>query len=98
MIEHLSPREREELEHAVDAGLAWPRVLRSSFLDGPRLVLGIDHARSEAEIAAASRIDRPEVRAEIAAAALWCVEHGLHLLGYPAEDEAGEWRHFLAVG
>lgn len=98
MIEHLSPREREELERAVDSGHAWAGVLLSCFADGPRLVLGIDRALSEAEIATASRIGRPEVREAIAAAARWCVGHGLHLLGYPVEDGAGEWRHFLAVG
>lgn len=98
MIDHLSPRECDELERILRSGLDWPRVIRSCYLDGTRLRLGSDLARSEKEIAAAAGIDPKAVRRVIADAARFCQEHGLHLLGYDAGDRAGGWHHFLAVG
>ena len=98
MIDHLSPRECEELDRAERRGLDWPRVIRSGFLDGSRLLLGLDRARSERDIAAAAAISAVKVREAIADAARWCQEHRLHLLGYAPEGQEDEWRHLLAVG
>src|SRR5260221_89832 len=99
MIDHLSPRECADLEDAERRGLAWPRVIRGSFLLGTRLLLGIDRARSEGEIARAGSIDPEAARAAIEEAARWCNARGLHLLGFPVEDAPhGEWRNFMAVG
>ncbi len=101
MIDHLSPRERADLERAERQGLEWPRVIRGSFLRGTRLLLGIDRARSESQIAEAGEIAPAAVRDAIAAAARWCDARGLHLLGFPEESAAGsapEWRHVMAVG
>jgi hypothetical protein len=98
MIDHLSPRECEELERAERSGLDWPRVIRSGFLDGTRLLLGSDRARTEREIEVAAGIEPDSVRRAIEEAARWCGEHGLHLLGYTTEGGGDGWRHFLAVG
>jgi hypothetical protein len=98
MLDHLSPKECRDLESTLEAGEAWPRVIRDVYLRGSRLVLGIDSARSDSEIAAAAGIDAALVREAIRRAALWCVEHGLHLLGFPSGETPGEWRHFMAVG
>ena len=98
MIDHLSPREHEEVERAAAADRHWARVLRGVFLDGTRLVLGIDSARSEAQIAAATGLDRSQVPGAVADAARWCAGHGLHLLGFPGESGPDGWRHFMAVG
>jgi hypothetical protein len=99
MIDHLSPRECADLEDAERRGLAWPRVMRGSFLMETRLLLGIDGARSESEIARAGSIDPEAARAAIEEAARWCSERGLHLLGFSEEDgPRTEWRHFMAVG
>ena len=98
MIDHLSPRECEEIERAAAGGQPWARVLLRVFLDGTRLVLGIDGARSEAEIAAAAGLERARVPEAVGQAARWCAGHGLHLLGFPGESGADGWRHFMAVG
>lgn len=98
MIDHLSPRECAELERAAAAGEPWARALRSVFVRGTRLVLGIDSAASEREIAAAAGVDRAAVAEAIAAAARVCAAHGLHLLGFPGDAPGDGWRHFLAVG
>src|SRR5262245_37442305 len=58
VIDHLSPREMTTLEEACAAGEIWPRVLRRFFLDGTRLVLGWDRARSEPEMLAALASER----------------------------------------
>ncbi len=103
MIDHMSPRERADLERALEQGQEWPRVICHSFLRGHRLLLGIDQARSDREIAEAGGIALTSVRAAIAEAARWCEARGLHLLGFPADDAGpadptGEWTHFMAVG
>src|SRR6266705_2896239 len=99
MIDHLSPRERADLDEAERRGLPWPRVIRGGFLRGTRLLLGIDRALTEEEIARAGAIDPGAVRAAIEEAARWCGERGLHLLGFPEEDGArAARRHFMAVG
>src|SRR5438445_6258749 len=98
MIDRLSPRELQSLEQSLAQGDAWPRVILRCFVDGRWLLLGIDRARSESEIAAAARLEPAAVRAAIAAAARFSEAHGLHLLGFPADDAGGEWQHFMAVG
>lgn len=111
MIDHLSPREMETLAAAAAAGEMWPRVLRVFFLDGTRLALGWDRAKSEPEMlaalatpgeAAGGVIDRTGLRAALERAARFCTEHGLHLLSFegegPGEEPLGERRWFLAVG
>lgn len=113
MIDHLSPRECRDLEAGIGRGEAWPRILRDCFIQGSRLLLGIDRSRSEDEIAEAAAIGRDEVRGAIKEAGLWCIAHGLHLLGFPPEDAergaagpdgpqggapSGVWRYFMAVG
>jgi len=98
MFEHLSPRERGDLLRAASEGEPWARVIRDNFLDGTRLILGIDSARSDRLIAAAAAIDPASAPAAIAAAARWCSERRLHLLGFASERPGDGWRHFLAVG
>ncbi len=98
MIDHLSPRELQSLERTLARGEAWPRVILECFVDGGRLRLGIDRARLESEIAAAVRLEPAVARAAIAEAARFCEAHGLHLLGFPADDAGRDWRHFMAVG
>jgi hypothetical protein len=99
MIEHLSPRECDAIERAARDGAPWARVLRAGFLDGPRLRLGIDRARSESELArAAGTGGVAATQAAIREAGRWCVEHRLLLMGYAPDRPGGEWRHFLAVG
>jgi hypothetical protein len=98
VIDHLSPRERRDLLRAASQGEPWARVIRDNFLDGARLILGIDSARSDRLIAEAAAIDPQSAPAAIAAAAGWCGEHRLHLLGFAAERPGDGWRHFLAVG
>jgi hypothetical protein len=98
MIDHLSPREYEEVERAAAGHQPWARVLRAAFLYGTRLVLGMDAALGEGRIAAAAGLPRDEVRGALAVAARWCAGHGLHLLGFPGELPGDEWRHFMAVG
>ncbi len=97
MLESLSPRECAELEAAVARGERWPQIIRL-YVDGALLVLGMDHAVSEARIAAGAGIEPAAVAAEIQRAARWSVEHGLHLLGFPGGDPGGGWFHFMAVG
>ena len=111
MIDLVSPREEAELNDAVRAGEDWARIIVASFLDGPRLVLGWDAARTEPEIAAAIGIsaaigtdagDRVRLREALRRAARWCAEHGLHLLDFegegPGADTIGPRRYFMAVG
>ncbi|MBI4168442.1 MAG: hypothetical protein HY510_00740 [Acidobacteria bacterium] len=98
MIEYLSPREQRDLLRAAGEGEPWARVIRDNFLDGARVILGIESARSERAIAAAAGIDPDGARAAIAGAARWCGGRRLHLLGFAGERPAEEWRHFLAVG
>ena len=98
VLDYLSPREYEDLVRAGRDGEPWARLLLEEFLDGTRLVLGIDSAVPEERLAAAARLPRAETRAAIAQAARWCLERGLHLLGFPGDDPAEGWRHFMAVG
>lgn len=100
----------ETLREASAAGAIWPHVLRRFFVDGTRLVLGWDQAKSEPEMIAALAADREEpapidragLRAALERAARFCTEHGLHLLSFegegPGEEPLGERRWFLAVG
>ena len=95
MIEFLSPREYENLRLADTNGEEWARVIRL-FLDGPRLLLGWDLARSDDEIARLAGLDDATARRAIDEAVRWSVEHRLHLLGWQEPD--GGWRYFMAVG
>jgi hypothetical protein len=95
VIEYLSPREYEVMQQAETKGSDWPRVVRL-FLDGPRLLLGWDLARSDVEIARLTGLDDAAARRAIDEAVRWSVEHRLHLLGWQESD--GGWRYFMAVG
>jgi hypothetical protein len=95
MIEYLSPREYDDVARAETEGRGWPRVIRC-FLDGPRLLLGWDLARSEDEIARLAGLDCAAARGAIEEAVRWAVGHRLHLLGWQETDHG--WRHFMAVG
>jgi len=95
VIEFLSPREDEDLRHAETNGAEWARVIRL-FLDGPRLLLGWDLARSDDEIARLAGLDDADARRAIDEAVRWSVGHRLHLLGWQEPD--GGWRYFMAVG
>ena len=87
MLEHLSPREREDLRQACARGCDWARVIRDAFLDGTRLRIGLDRARRAGEIAAAA-----------GEAARWLHARGLHLMDFrPGEPGAGLC-YLLAVG
>jgi hypothetical protein len=94
MIDHLSPREEEDLRRAEAAGAVWPALLRAYFLDGSRLRLGWDASRGESEMGAP--------RAALEEAARFCAAHGLHFLFFegerPGDEPLGERRWFLAVG
>jgi hypothetical protein len=98
MLDHLSPGECAELEAAERRGETWARALRAVFLDGTRLVLGIDHAPSDRRIAAAAGLAEAEVREALARAALWCRSRGLHLLDFPDGRPGEGRRHLMAVG
>ncbi|MFQ5878168.1 MAG: hypothetical protein ACE5JH_10855 [Acidobacteriota bacterium] len=98
MIECLSPRELEELERACGEGRAWARVIRDAFLEGTRLRLGLERARTEGSIAEVSGIDPEAVRPAVLEAARWCDGRGLHLMGFPAGGTGEEWQYLLAVG
>jgi hypothetical protein len=54
MIDHLSPREVEELAASAAHGDALPAVI-GAFLEGTRLRLGWDHAIAEADLGRAAR-------------------------------------------
>jgi len=95
VLDHLSPREEDEVGRAEEQGRGWARVIRL-FLDGSRLLLGWDRARSDDEIARLARLDAGAARAAIEEAVRWSVEHRLHLLGWQEPD--GGWRYFMAVG
>ena len=95
MIEFLSPRELDDVVRAEAGGRGWARVIRV-FLDGPRLLLGWDRARSDEEIARLAGLEDSEARAAIEEALRWSVEHRLHLLGWQEPDNT--WRFFMAVG
>ena len=95
MIEYLSPRECADMEAAAAKGAQWPRVI-ACFLDGARLLLGWDQARSEEEISRLAGIVPAAARGAIEEASRWCVVRKLHLLGWQEED--GSRRHFMAVG
>ncbi len=95
MIEYLSPREYEDVIRDETDGLGWARVIRC-FLDGPRLLLGWDLARSTDEIARLAGLDAAAARTAIDEAVRWSVGHRLHLLGWQDPDDG--WRHFMAVG
>ena len=95
MIEYLSPRECGDLAAVAAKGAAWPRVM-ACFLDGARLLLGWDQARSEDAIARLAGIAPASVREAIEEASRWCVARKLHLLGWQEED--GSRLHFMAVG
>jgi hypothetical protein len=99
MLEHLSPRERRDVEAAERRGEAWACVLVRAFLEGPRLRLGFDAAPSEREVAAAAGLPRPRAQAALREAAAWCHARGLHLMEFAGEDEdAGGRRWLMAVG
>jgi hypothetical protein len=95
VIGYLSPREYADMEAAGAKGAAWPRVM-ACFLDGARLLLGWDLARSEDAIARLAGIAPASVREAIDEASRWCVARKLHLLGWQEED--GSRLHFMAVG
>ncbi|HEV8702531.1 MAG TPA: hypothetical protein VGV60_14760 [Candidatus Polarisedimenticolia bacterium] len=95
MLEYLSPREYDDVQRAEIEECGWAQVLRC-FLDGPRLLLGWDQARSEDEIARLAGIAPADAREAIDEASRWCVVRKLHLLGWQEED--GSRRHFMAVG
>jgi hypothetical protein len=95
MVEMLSPIEYDEVVRGEAKGLGWARVVRL-FLEGPRLVLGWDLARSDEEIARRAGLDSKAARVAIEEAVRWAVEHRLHLLGWQEED--GGRRYFMAVG
>jgi hypothetical protein len=95
MLDYLSPREYEDLEKAESQGCGWARVVRS-FLDGARLRLGWDCARSVDEIARLAGLADPDIGEAIDEAVRWSVGHKLHLLGWQEPD--GGWRYFMAVG
>jgi hypothetical protein len=95
VIEYLSPREYADMEAAGAKGAVWPRVI-ACFLDGARLLLGWDQARSEDEIARLAGIIATNAREAIEEASRWCVARKLHLLGWQEED--GSRLHFMAVG
>jgi hypothetical protein len=96
MIDHLSPREEEDLRRAEAAGAAWPALLRAHFLDGSRLRLGWDASRGESDLGG------PSVRGALEEAARFCAAHGLHFLFFegekPGDEPLGERRWFMAVG
>ncbi len=95
VIEFLSPREYDDVRQAETKGSDWGRVIRL-FLDGPRLLLGWDLARSDDEIARLAGLDDAAARRAIDEAVRWSVAHRLHLLGWQEPD--GGWRYFMAVG
>ena len=95
MTEYLSPREYEDVVRAETNGRGWARVIRC-FLDGPRLLLGWDLARSENEIARIAGLDAAAARGAIDEAVRWAVGHRLHLLAWQEPDDG--WRYFMAVG
>jgi hypothetical protein len=95
VIEFLSPRECRDVHEAEEKGAEWARVIRL-FLDGPRLLLGWDLARSDDEIARLAGLDEAAARRAIEDAVRWSVGHRLHLLGWQEPD--GGWRYFMAVG
>lgn len=96
MIEYLSPREYDEVVRAEGDGRGWARVVRC-FLDGPRMRLGWDQARSTDEIARLARRDAAAAREAIDDAVRWAARHRLHLLGWH-DDLDDTWRYFMAVG
>jgi hypothetical protein len=98
MLDHLSPRECAELEAAERRGEAWARALRAAFLEGSRLVLGIDHAPSGRRIAAAAGVPAADLPEAMTRAARWCRARGLHLLDFPGDDPEEGRRHLMAVG
>jgi hypothetical protein len=95
MIEYLSPREYQDVARAETDGRGWARVI-GCFLDGPRLLLGWDLARSTDEIARLAGLDAAAVGEAIDEAVRWSVGHRLHLLCWREPDEG--WRYFMAVG
>jgi hypothetical protein len=101
MIDHLSPREEDDLRRAEADGAAWPRLLREFFLEGSRLRLGWDASRGESEMGARSG-GGVAVRRELEEAARFCTAHGLHFLFFegeqPGDEPLGERRWFMAVG
>lgn len=101
MIDHLSPREEDDLRRAEAEGALWPRLLRAFFLDGSRLRLGWDASRGESEMLAGFA-DRGAVRKALEEAARFCTTHGLHFLFFegenPGDEPLGERRWFMAVG
>jgi hypothetical protein len=113
VIDHLSPREIEDLDTAMAGGESWPHVVLA-FVHGTRLALGWDRALPEAAIArllaaAGATIAgtstvgaAPSAQDACRRAARWCAEHGLHLLPFegsgPGEDPVGERVWFMAVG
>lgn len=100
MIDHLSPREVEELAAAAAAGDALPRVI-AAFTEGTRLRLGWDCAMDEAQLRRAASAG--ESMADLMArAGRWAAERGLHLMSFagagPGEEPLGDRRWFMAVG
>lgn len=98
MFDHLSPRECAELEAAAAGGQAWARVLRAGFLEGARLVLGIDRAPSTRRIAETAGLSMEATVVALREAARWCRVRGLLLMNFPEETADDGGRHLMAVG
>jgi hypothetical protein len=104
MIDHLSPREEDDLRRAEAEGAAWPALLRAYFLDGSRLHLGWDASHGESEMLPAlpgdasredalgpvSRERRAALRRALEEAARFCTSHGLHFLFFEGENAGDE--------
>lgn len=114
MIDHLSPREVEELAAAAAAGDPLPEVI-AAFTEGTRLRLGWDHAIDEATLGLAARAAAERSAAArggtataepladlMTRAGRWAAERGLHLMSFagagPGEEPLGDRRWFMAVG
>src|SRR5260221_12987986 len=96
MIDRLSPRERQELERALERGEGWARVISGHFLEGNRLKLGIDQAVSEERIAAVSGLDAVGLREAIVTASRFRAGQRLHLLRFPEAGHGGACGRFSA--
>ena len=101
MIDHLSPREVEDLAAAAATGDALPAVI-GAFAEGTRLRLGWDHAIDEAALGRAAGLAGEALAAVLKRASRWCATHGLHLMSFagagPGEEPLGDRRWFMAVG
>jgi len=98
VIDQLSSRECAELEDAGRRGADWARALRGAFLEGARLVLGIDRAPSERRVAEAAGLPPGAVGAAMREAARWCRRRGLLLMEFPGGRPEEGRRWLMAVG